>query len=95
MWLLYRSETWFLCFLAGKSKQRGKGKETKDGARQHPSERDAVAVDWTCVVNREGRDPTHCPHLGTRGQKKEGETERKMKARGGERTARAGFKILG
>ena len=33
--------------LAAGSKQRGKAKESKDGARQHPAAV-AVAVDWIC-----------------------------------------------
>lgn len=49
--------------LADGSKQRGKAMESKDGARQHPAAvAVAVALDWICASNGEGRDP----HLGTR-----------------------------
>ena len=54
-----------------------------------------VAVDWSCATNIiERRQPTHHPHLGTRGQEKEGETKRDIEAHSGKGITGVRIKIL-
>lgn len=78
-----------------KVSNEGSQKKSKIRCGQHSSEEETVVVAWSCVTNREGYDPTHRPHLGTRGEEKEKTTKRDMETNSGKRTTGVGSKISG